>query len=151
MELPDMRQRFAWRRFLLALAVVCVAATVFDILLNGVLLRGAYAESAQYWRPPEELHRLIPLGWLSMMATMAFFGTLLVRGGWIGLRLGCEFGLWLGLASVAGVAGMVSLVPWPFSLIAAMALQQFANSMLLGLTFGLLYRPTPDEGATGKP
>lgn len=146
-----MRQRLAWRRFLLALAVACVATTVFDILLNGVLLRVAYAQSAKYWRPPQELHRLIPLGWLSMTATMACFGILLVQGGWIGLRHGCEFGLWLGLASGAGVLGMVSLVPWPFSLIAAMALQQFANSMLLGLTFGLFYRRTPDGGGPDKP
>jgi hypothetical protein len=130
-----------WKRFAAALSVAFLAATAFDILLNGVLMRDAFALSAQYWKPPEELNKLIPLGWLVMLLSMAFTGILFTRIGWYGVRRGLEFGLWLGLAAVVGVLGMATLVPWPMELLIAMAVQQLGNSLILGLAFGWLYRP----------
>jgi hypothetical protein len=129
-----------WRKFAAALGMAFLAATAFDILLNGVLMRGAFALSAQYWRPPDELNKLIPLGWLAMLLSMALIGVLFTRTGWCGIRRGLEFGLWLGLAAVVGVLGMATLVPWPMELLIAMAVQQFANSLILGLLLGWKYK-----------
>ncbi len=75
-----------------------------------------------------------------MLAMFLFFGFLFVRVGWRGLRQGLEFGCWLGLAAVAGVAGMATLVPWPGPVLVGMAVQQAGNSVLLGICFGWLYR-----------
>ncbi|MDZ7364170.1 MAG: hypothetical protein ONB46_26180 [candidate division KSB1 bacterium] len=129
-----------WKKFAAALAVAFLAATAFDILLNGVLMREAFALSAPYWRPPDELYKLIPLGWLAMLLSMSFTGVVFTRTGWIGIRRGLEFGLWLGLAAVVGVLGMATLVPWPMKLLVAMAVQQFGNSLILGLLFGWKYK-----------
>ncbi len=128
------------KRFALALVVAFVAATLFDIILNGIVLRSAFEAGAQYWRPPEELNRLIPFGWLSMLIMFLFFGLLFVRVRLRGVRQGLEFGCWLALAAVAGVAGMATLVPWPGQVLVGMAVQQAGNAVLLGICFGWLYR-----------
>jgi hypothetical protein len=72
-----MKQRVAWRRFLLALAVTCVAATVFDILLNGVVLRGHNGVFRNATRS-RRLDR--PAPWVRVRA-MAWPG---IRGGGLG-------------------------------------------------------------------
>lgn len=128
------------KRFALALVVAFVGATLFDILLNGAILRRAFETGAQYWRPPDQLNRLIPFGWGSMLLMFLFFGLLFVRARWRGLRQGLEFGCWLALAGAAGVAGMATLVPWPAAVLSGMAIQQAGNALLLGVAFGWLYR-----------
>lgn len=128
------------KRFALALVVAFVVATLFDMLLNGVVLRSAFEAGRQYWRPPDELNRLIPLGWLSMLLMFLFFGLLFVRTRSRGVRQGLEFGCWLALAGAAGVAGMATLVPWPAEVLAGMGVQQAGNALLLGICFGWLYR-----------
>jgi len=129
-----------WKRFTLALVSAFLVATLYDIVLNAVVLRSAFEAGAQYWRPSDELNRLIPLGWLSMGVMFLFFGLLFVRAKGRGLRQGLEFGCWLALASAAGVAGMATLVPWPREILSGMAVQQAGNALLLGVCFGWLYR-----------
>lgn len=128
------------KRFTAAVVVAFIIATVLDIFINGLIMKGAFEESTKYWRPTEELTRLIPLGWGSMGLMMALLGLLFIRTEWRGIRRGLEFGFWLGLAAVVGVVGMISLVPWPITMISSMAIQQFANSLVLGFTFGWLYK-----------
>lgn len=129
-----------WKRFTLALVCAFLAATLYDILLNAVILRSAFEAGAQYWRPPDELNRLIPFGWLSLLLMFLFFGFLFVPTQRRGLRQGLEFGCWLALAGAAGVGGMATLVPWPREILSGMAVQQAGNALLLGVSFGWFYR-----------
>lgn len=131
-----------WKRLLFAVGVAFVAAVVVDLIVNAILLRDVFEQTARFWRPPEELNRLVPLGLGSLLATMACFALLFARLGGQGVRRGLEFGFWLSMASTAGVVGMISLVPWPMPLIASMAAQQAANNLLLGFCLGWLYRPS---------
>ncbi len=130
----------SWRRFAAALGLAFIAAVAFDVFLNGVLLRESFAKAAEYWLPPEQLYRLIPAGWLAMLLVMALTGGLFVRTGWRGARRGLEFGAWLGLAAFVGVLGMLTLVPWPAELVVSMGVQQVGNDLILGASFGWLYR-----------
>lgn len=137
-----------WKRFTVAIAWAFLAATLCDILLNAVVLRSAFEAGAPYWRPPDELNRLVPFGWLSMLVMFVFYGALFVGAERRGLRYGLAFGFWLALASVAGVAGMATLVPWPHQVLVGMAVQQAGNALLLGVFLGWLYRdriPIQDE------
>jgi hypothetical protein len=135
------------KRYSVSLVVAFIAATVFDILLHGVILRESFEKGAEYWLPPDELNKLIPLGWGSMLVTMGCFGMLFVRGPWRGVRRGLQFGGWLALAAAAGVAGIASLVPWPGELLVGMGVQQAGNSLLLGCCFGWLYRAKDSKGS----
>jgi hypothetical protein len=131
------------KRFVLAIAVYFIASTVFDILVNAVLLRQAFIDGARFWRPAAELNRLVWLGWLSLLLIGVFFGILFVRTSWRGTRRGLEFGAWLALSSIAGIAGIASLVPWPTAILVGMAAQQVGNALILGWCLGALYR---DQG-----
>ena len=130
-----------WRRYALALLSCFLVVVVFDILWNAVLLHDVYVQSARFWRPSEELNRLVPIGFLIMLAIMALTGLVFVRFGGTGVRRGLEFGCLLGLTAFIGTLGFITMVAWPTSLIAAMAFQAFANNVLTGLFFGWLYHP----------
>jgi hypothetical protein len=47
----------------------------------------------------------------------------------------------LGVASLGGVAGLASVFPWPPALFWAIGVQQLLNAVVLGVIFGLVYRP----------
>lgn len=130
-----------WKRFVTALLVVSVVVTAFDVLYNAKLFAGVFERSAGFLLPADQLNARVALGWLAMFGMYGFLGLIFVRGARHGAGRGLEFGLWLGLASAAGTLGLVSIVPWPRELVLTMALQQFANSLLVGLLFGLIYRP----------
>ena len=130
-----------WKRYGLALSSCFVVVTVFDILWNAVLLHDVYVQTARFWRPADELNRLVPVGFLIMLGMMSVMGLLFVRFGRVGIRHGLEFGLLVGLMMFVGSFGLVTMVPWPKSLVAAMAFQNFMNNLLTGLFFGWLYKP----------
>jgi hypothetical protein len=130
-----------WRRYFLALAATGIFTLVLDVLLNAVIFRGVFARSASFLLPAHELNARVPVGWAALLVIVAAFGFLLVRGGWLGLRRGFQFGTVLGVASVAGVAGITSVVAWPGELLLVVGVQQFLNGLLLGVVFGVVYRP----------
>ena len=128
-------------RFTFALAVAIVAALAADLMINAVLLRDTFVASAQYWLPAAELNRRVPIGFASLAGSMVCLGLAFVRLGGSGLAAGLQFGAWLALAAAVGVVGLYSLVPWPRTLIASMAIQQALNNLILGFALGWLYRP----------
>jgi hypothetical protein len=139
-----------WKRFFVAVLVAFVAATILDILLNAVMLRGAWIASAQCWRPPAEMNRLVGLGWASMLFVIVCQSAIFARARWQGLGRGLEFRSWLGIAAFVGVAcGISSVVAWPMKLIMSMAIQQLINNLITGCSLGWLYRnPVVDLGSS---
>ncbi len=144
-----------WRRYFLAFAVTSVLTLVTDVVLNAIIFRDTYTKAAPWLLPVEELNRRVFLGWTGLLIIVAAFGFLLVRGGWLGIRSGLQFGSVLAFASLAGIAGFASMVPWPTELILAIAVQQCVNGLLLGAVFGVVYRPASKPevhvSAAGKP
>jgi hypothetical protein len=135
------RQDLNWRRYFLALGVTAVLTLVADVVLNAVVFREVYRRSASFLLPVHELNARVWLGWAALIVIVAAFGFLLIRGDWLGVRGGLQFGVILAVAGVAGVAGIASIVAWPAELLVAVGVQQFVNGLLLGVVFGVLYRP----------
>ena len=133
-----------WRRYFLALGATGVVTLVADVVLNAIVFRDVYRRSASFLLPAQELNSRVWLGWASLILIVAAFGFLLVRGGWLGFRRALHFGLVLAVAGVAGVVGIASVVAWPSELLVAVAVQQFINGLLLGVVFGVVYRPAGD-------
>jgi hypothetical protein len=128
-----------WKRYFLAVGVTALLTLVADVLLNAVVFRQVYREAASLLRPAKELNALVPLGWTSLLLITGGFGILFARSTWRGLGAGLRFGALLAAIGVAGVAGIVSVVAWPFALLLVIGVQQVVNAMLLGAVFGLLY------------
>ena len=123
------------------LGVAALLTLVADVVLNAVIFRDVYTRSASLLLPKDELNARVWVGWAALLVIVAAFGFLAVRGGWLGLRRGLQFGLVLAVASMAGVAGLASLVAWPIDLLIVVGVQQVVNGLLLGVVFGVLYRP----------
>jgi hypothetical protein len=128
-----------WGRFLLALVVTSVVTLVVDVVLNAIVFRKVYKRSSAFLLPSDQLNTRVFLGWAALLVIVSGFGYLLVRGGWRGVSGGLQFGSLLALTSIAGVAGIASIVPWPAELLVAIGVQQLLNSLLLGLVFGLFH------------
>ena len=128
-----------WRRFFLALAVASVVTLTVDVLLNAVVFRSVYVRAAAHLLPADQLNTRVPLGWAALLVNMAAFAYVQIRGGWVGLSSGLRFGAIVAGASVAGVAGIASIVAWPTELLTAMAVQQAVNALLLAAVFGLMH------------
>jgi hypothetical protein len=124
------------RRFLFAFAVACVITLIVDVLLNAVVFRAVFVRAAPYLLPPDQLNARVPFGWGALVVTVAVFGYIQVRGGWVGLAAGLRFGALLAAVTCAGVAGVGSIVAWPAELLIVMAVQQAVNSLVLGAAFG---------------
>jgi hypothetical protein len=134
-----------WRRYATALFSCFLVVTVFDILWNAILLHDVYMQAAEFWRPTEELNRLVPMGFLVMLGIIALSGLIFVRFGGLGIRKGLEFGFLLGFVGFIGTLGFITMVSWPISLIFAMAFQTLTNSVLTGFFFGWLYHPKESQ------
>jgi len=140
-----------WKRFFGAIMTAFALVIILDILLNAVLLRGAWNASAQCWLPLHEMNRRVPLGWLAILLAVSCQSVIFVRARWQGILRGLEFGFWLGMAAFVGVAiGIYSVVSWSMQLILAMATQQLMNSLLTGLALGWLYRPPASRGLAAE-
>ena len=66
------------RKFWIAFVVILVVKVVWETLVHGVLLAADYAESAQLWRPPEEMKNGLML---VVHIASAFFFTLIFTVG----------------------------------------------------------------------
>ena len=128
------------KKFLLALVLSFIGVIIIDILLHAVLLRDVWSQSGDYWLPAEEMNKLVPFGWLSLFIMLVFYGLIYTQLRHRTTRKGLTFGVLLGLASVCGVLGLTTVVPWPLTIVMGMALQQFVNNVMFGLIFGRLYK-----------
>jgi hypothetical protein len=153
MTSPSTPPPLNFRSYMVTLAVATSVTLILDVLLNAVVFRAVYRAAAPYLRPADELNRLVPLGWGALAVIVGTFGWICIRGGWAGWKRGLEFGALLAVAGVAGVAGIGSVFRWPAALLGAVAVQQCANGIVLGLIFGTLYKPVPTRvrDASGAP
>lgn len=126
--------------FLTCLGVV-VFILVSDFVLHGVVLKAAYLSTAELWRPPAEMNRLMP--WMLLGQVLgAFFLTLLfVRGytgrGW---KEGLRFGLLVAPFGIAHNLIQFATSPIPGDIFTLWmlggSLQYLGASLLAGGIYG---------------
>jgi len=121
------------KRFVLASVVVFVFAFLFDFLVHGVVLKGAYEQTADLWRPPEEAKMGFMLFSQLCFSFMAgFIFTRHFEGKGIGE--GLRFGLYIGLFLATLEIGKYGYMPVPLFL----PMAWFVGSTLKGVGAGLL-------------
>jgi hypothetical protein len=122
------------KRFILALIAVFAAWSVIDFVIHGIILQPAYLETAQLWRPMEELkmglmHIVTLVAVICFVAIYTFFikPKKLSTGLYYGLFFGLGGGISMGL-------GSYSVMPIPLS----MALVWFIGFVIETVIGGLL-------------
>ncbi len=98
------RRRLIFIGFLSWLSMLAV-----DFFLHGGLLASLYVQPTPFLLPPEDLFRLIPLGYSAALLSTVLLLWLMLRLGLSGWRRGLVFGLQLGaLIGGAGALGLLS-------------------------------------------
>jgi hypothetical protein len=127
------------RKFWIALVVVLVVKVVWETVVHGVLLAADYAESAQLWRPPEEMKNGLML---VVHIASAFFFTLIFTRGYEGrgIQEGVRYGFFVGMLIAIPMAyGSYAAMPMPYTLALKWLLFGLLMYMVLGALLGLLY------------
>jgi hypothetical protein len=104
------------------------AFLVVDFLTHAVVFAGWWQATERYWLPPEDLFRLIPVGYASFAIYCTTLTWLFLRlegaGAGGGIRFGAVAGLIVGTGSALGIYSAVpmpasALLVWPGSIAAA--------------------------------
>lgn len=129
-----------YKKYAKSLILSFITILIVDILLHAVILRGVWVKTKNYWLPSDEMNRLVPWAWFSLLVTLFFYGLIFTRLKNKSLKEGLILGLFLGLASFSGALGLLTIVPWPKAIVIGMAIQQLINNIFLGLIFGRFYK-----------
>lgn len=136
------------KKIILAIVVVFVGWGVLDFIIHGVILKEAYQETMEFWRPQAE-----------MKLTLMYIVSLLCSAGFVltyhwfvsnkSTMTGLKFGLMWGI--VAGLSmgyGSYSVMPIPYS----MALTWFLGTLVeMGFAGWITGMVVKEDGAKEVP
>jgi len=122
------------KRFIIATVAVFVAWSILDIIIHGVILGDAYAQTAQFWRPMEEM-----MMWLIYLVSLVSAACMAAVYAWFirpkSLLNGLYFGLlWGAAAGISMGYGTYSSMPIPY----IMAAVWFWGVLIEGAVAGLI-------------
>jgi hypothetical protein len=132
------------KRYLLAALALFVFFFLYEWLVNGVLLTGAYMESPQVWRSEADMASKMPIYLMVQIilaAWVAFIFTRLFKEGGVanGLLFGLYFGVFAGFLTSAWYLWLPvsGILGW------AWFATGFFESIFGGLIIGAIYKAVP--------
>lgn len=122
------------KKVLWGFVAVFVAINILDYIIHGVILKSAYEETANLWRPDMD-----SLTWIYLIISLIgsfFFSFIFSKGyegkGWMeGARYGLYIGIWL---SVGMAYGMYAMIAIPY----ALAFQWFIYGIIEYVLCGII-------------
>jgi hypothetical protein len=133
-------------RILLSFFLAWLVFLAIDFLAHAALLRSLWDEAHPALKPPDELFRLIPLGYLSFLLLTLLMGWLYLRiyptqgNPRKALTFGALFG---GLFAGASFFGWYSFLSLPLRFVAWVSLLYLVELTAVGWILGLLLHPHP--------
>ncbi len=124
-----------------------ITFAVLDFLVNGVLLKSAYMETASLWRPEGEMIMWIPY---VTNAVFAFFFSLIFSKGYEGKGIaeGVRYGLYIGLMfSIPMAYGSYAFMPIPYSLALQWFIYGTLQMIIAGVVVAWVYGMKPKKAA----
>ena len=128
------------KRYVISLFVVFVFVFLYEFLVHWFLLKDIYTQTAQLWRPEEEMNMLFMfMSQLGFSAVIAYIFTLHYEGKGVGegIRFGLCMGLLLGSIDIATYAYM----PIPMVLTLSWVLASLLKGLGSGVVLSLVYKP----------
>ena len=127
------------KRYVISLLVVFVFVFLYEFLVHWFLLKEIYTQTAQLWRPEEEMNMFFMfMSQLSFSAVIAYIFTLHYEGKGIGegIRFGLCMGLLLGSIDIA----TYSYMPIPMVLTLSWVLASLLKGLGSGVVLSLVYK-----------
>jgi hypothetical protein len=137
-----------WKRFLFAFIAVYVFLFLWGWLLNGVVLKGVYAETPSLWRSQTEMGSLFH--WIIIGEGLLVFAFVMIyasgfAGG--GVAAGIKFGILLEIAAIGMRCAMYAVQPFPGKLIVIGSISGLIEMIIAGAIVGAIYKPQSDTVA----
>jgi len=128
------------KKFGLAVLAVFVSWEVIDIILHGVILKGAYEATASLWRPMEEMKNVLMII-VVLLAAIAFVWIYFSMIGNRSINTGVKYGLIFGFgAGVSMGYGTYSVMAIPYFMAFAWFLGTLIEGAVGGLLLGLIIK-----------
>ena len=127
------------KRYVISLFVVFVFVFLYEFLVHWFLLKDVYTQTAQLWRPEEEMNMFFMfISQLGFSAVIAYIFTLHYEDKGIGegIRFGLCMGLLLGSIDIATYAYM----PIPMVLTLSWVLASLLKGLGSGVVVSLVYK-----------
>lgn len=136
------------KRFIIAFIAAYIFLFVWGWLINGVLLKDVYAETAHLWRPESEMRRLFH--WIIIGQALIVFSFVMIyatgfAGG--GVIAGIRLGLLLEIAAIGMRLGFYAVQPIPGKLIFYGSIGGIVEMVIVGGMVGAIYKPAPSGKA----
>ena len=128
------------KRIVLAVLAVFVAWSVLDFVIHGLILAQTYKETAQLWRPMEQMkmglmHVVVLISASTFVCLYAFFVS--KKSVARGIAYGLVFGLGVGISMGYGT---YAVQPIPYKIALTWFLGTVAETTVAGLLAGLIVK-----------
>lgn len=130
-----------FKKALLCIVLSLIGVVILDIVIHAILLKQTWINSSKYWLSPEIINKLVPVAWFLLLIGIKIKGSIFIMFLPHNLKSGLVYGILIGSASAFGALGLLTFVPWPKSLVLGIASQQLLGDVLMGIIFGIFYRP----------
>jgi hypothetical protein len=132
------------KRFIIAFIAAYIFLFVWGWVLNGVLLKDVYAETAHLWRPESEMRSLFH--WIILGQALVVFSFVMIyatgfAGG--GVIAGIRLGLLLEIAAIGMRMAIYAVQPFPGKLIFYGSASGLIEMIIVGAIVGAIYKPAP--------
>jgi hypothetical protein len=132
------------KRFFLAFLAAFVFTFFWGWLINGVLLKGVYAETPNLWRSQDEMRSLFH--WIVIGQVLVVFVFVMIyasgfAGG--GIAAGIKLGIMLEIAAIGMRLAFYAVQPFPAKLIAYGSIGGLIEMIIAGAIVGAIYQPGP--------
>jgi hypothetical protein len=137
------------KRFIFAFVAAFAFTFLWGWLLNGVVLKDVYAETASLWRPRSEMMSLfhwIVIGQALVILSFVMIYACGFAGG--GVIAGIRLGIMLEIAAIGMRLAIYAVRPYPGKLIVYGSIAGFIEMIITGAIVGAIYKPrTTTTGA----
>jgi hypothetical protein len=136
------------KRFILAFLAAYIFLFVWGWLVNGVLLKDIYTESARLWRSENEMRSLFH--WIIIGQALVVFSFVMIyasgfAGG--GVIAGIRLGLLLEIAAIGMRLGFYAVQPIPGKLIFFGSIGGVIEMIIVGAMVGAIYKPASSRAS----
>lgn len=129
-------------RLIASVIAVAVVMYLFDFIYHGMILGNSYGETAESWRPEDEMMKRHPYQILCYFIIAIGFCTVWAFGfGERGIRCGAIYGFFLGLTGTGGIMMNFVFLPIPDQFQVPWAIGGVLSSIIAGITTALVYKP----------
>src|SRR5437899_9584511 len=136
------------KRFILAFIAAYIFIFLWGWLLNGVLLKDIYAQTANLWRSQSEMMSLFH--WIIIgQALIVFAFVLIYASGFAsgGVIAGIRLGILIEIAAIGMRLGFYAVQPIPGKLILYGSIGGLVEMIIVGAIVGAIYKPVTSRTA----